>query len=240
MTRRALVLLAFLGCSCGGNAENDSSAGGAGGTGGASGGAGGGGAGGTGGSAGSTGGAGGSAGSTGGAGGSAGTAGAGGTGGVVPAECRSPSTEAGPHRVTFRLQNTSPQAVYLLEECTLRFDITACADDHAARMTIAAFCSGSCDEPDNGCIVCGACLYEGREVAPNTTTSAEWGGQTFTFSQTSNGCQCHETHVAPNARYRITVPIWNTQDAATMEPPAREVSVDFDVTDGVVDVELGI
>lgn len=242
--------------SCGGSAEGDSSSGGASGAGAAAGGSGGA-VGGSGGASGSTGGSGGASGSTGGSGGTVagsggsagsvagaggsggGAGGSGGSGGVVPEHCRVPTSEPGPHSVTFRFLNHSDGPVYLLEECRLQFDVTACADGYAEPLTIAAFCSTPCSDSTDGCIVCGACAYQGVAVVPGTVTGAEWSGHTFTFSETSAGCSCHETHTAPSARYRIRVPVWETAEAAASEPPARTVSVDFAITDGVVDVPLG-
>jgi hypothetical protein len=195
-----------------------------------------------------SGGAGGSAGSGGssGSGGSAGVGatgggGAGGTGGM-PSECSAPGGP-GPHEVTFRFTNSSATPLFVLGECHVRYDVTSCADGYQTPLSMWADCTIDCSSPEargGGCIACGACMYQGIEVTPGAPYDSQWSGNTFDFATTNNGCSCHDPSAAPAGKYRISVPVYGSDDAAQQGSPLYTIEVPFTLPapGGVVEVPI--
>jgi hypothetical protein len=187
---------------------------------------------------GATGGRGGSGG-TGGSGATGGSAGSGGTGGVSP-ECSASNASKPPFNVAFSFQNTSAAVVWLRESCTLDYAITACEDGYQTPLVLTGTCTVDCADPSGGCIACGPCFEGGRQVAPGAAVMADWNGNTYTFDTLPTGCSCHHTAVAPAAKYRISVPIFESEAAAQANTPSRTVDVDFELGAPVLDVVVPI
>ena len=204
---RALLLLPILSltlvAACGGKTEDEPGAGAAGAAGG---------------SAGSGGAAAGSGGAAAGSGGAA--AGSGGADG-----CHLPIATVGPYPVTFRLRNTTGGPLVLWQDCQVDHSITSCESGFAAALSTSGACTIECSDPSMGCIACGACPSQGLTLAPGEAKEVAWSGNTYTFS-TKNGCGCHDTHVAPAAHYRITVPVYpETPSSGPFGPKPEPVGV---------------
>jgi hypothetical protein len=103
-----------------------------------------------------------------------------------------------------------------------------------------ALCSQACDSV-GGCIACGACLQASVPVDIGAQTTDTWAGKRYTFGTTSDGCSCHEEHVAPAGRYRIRVPVYTSDMAAQEGTPSYEVTMNFELPapNGVVVVPIG-
>jgi hypothetical protein len=219
--RRQLTLMALaagLALGCGGSTDGD----------------------GGGGSSGSGGGAG--SGGSGGSGALAGAGGALGGSGGMPQECAGPVTEPGPYPVTFRFTNVGSEPLYLLEQCRLQFDLLSCADGYQTPLNLWADCTMNCAESnDYGCIACGACMQQAHDVTSAFPVDGNWHGQTYTFAQTKDGCQCHIPQTPPPGKYMIRVPVYTSKQAAeNWQPPAYSVEVSFmlPAPSGMVEVPL--
>jgi hypothetical protein len=216
---------------CGGKTDDASASGGSGGsaaTGGSSGGG-----------AGGGGGLGGGATGGGGAGGSGGILPTGGTGGL-PAECSVPVTEPGPYPLKIRFVNPINEPRYIRQECQINWELFACADGYSQPLPHSAFCMTDCTNSSGGCIACGACMLDGVEVTPDKPVETDWNGQTYTFGNTAEGCQCYTASAAPPAKYAIDVPVYMTQDDAMSSKVAYVVRHEFALPSptGIVDVPL--
>ena len=181
-------------------------------------------------------------GTVGGSGGGGGEGGSGGSGttSTLPAECAVETEESAPYSVTFQFKGAGATTVYMREECTLRYRVTSCGDGYQEGLVLTGQCTVDCAEK-NQCIQCGACLEQAVAIAPGGTQEHAWAGKTYTFSENNVGCMCHVEHTAPAGKYRITVPVWATeQEAEEGGSPAGEVSVDFDLPapGGVVEVPV--
>ena len=158
----------------------------------------------------------------------------------VPPACAVESSAPPPYRTIFQLINTGSEDIWLLEECRLRFTVSACASGYEP-VALWADCTLDCGDPTSGCIACGPCMQNAIRVAPSEAYEVTWDGITYTFSTTAEGCTCSTGHPAPAARYRVSVPVFASPDAALASVPARTVDFDFDLPvafDGVVTVPL--
>lgn len=177
--------------------------------------------------------------------GGSGSGGEGGSGGsattsTLPAECAVQTEESAPHSLTFRFKGTGPTAVFLREDCQLRYTVTSCGDGYQEGLVLTGQCTIDCSQ-QNECIQCGACLQEGIPIGPGGFAEHAWAGKTYTFDENNVGCTCHMEHVAPAGKYRITVPLYATEeDALAGGTPAGEVSTDFELPTpgGVVEVPV--
>ncbi len=164
-----------------------------------------------------------------------------GTGLAPPAECAVQTNEIAPFEVSFQLTNNSSSTVYVRQECVLSYSVSACADGYTPSLSIWPDCTVNCEEDPNGCIDCGACPLTGHPITPGSHLSTEWMGKTYTFQQTSMGCQCHNEQYATAGKYRVRVPVYATEaEAMSNGPPAKNVDVDFTLPapGGVVEVVL--
>ncbi|MDI1446282.1 hypothetical protein [Polyangium sp. 6x1] len=179
-------------------------------------------------------------GGAGGAGGAGGTGGTGGEGGVIPPECVVETPASGPYEVTFRFENNGAFPAVLREDCVLEYKVESCEDGYATPLVTRALCSQACSSM-GGCIACGPCLQGGVPVAIGENVMDTWGGMRYTFGTTSEGCSCHEEHVARAGKYRLRVPVYASEMDADMNAPAYEVTVNFDLPapNGVVVVPIG-
>ncbi|MCA9595402.1 MAG: hypothetical protein KC776_18935 [Myxococcales bacterium] len=232
MLRSTSALAAlFLLVACGGSTQNDSASGGGSAGNGATGGTG------------ALGGSGGSTGGSGGAtGGSGGVAGDGGSGGL-PDACSAPSPGPGPYETTFLFTNDTSEQLFLRAYCTLEMSVSSCAKAYADDIAMNAGCTVDCANNDpGGCIACGACPMFGEQVTPAKPYQQVWQGMKYTFDQNAEGCQCHDSIAAPAGKYRVTVPVYASEDDAMFGKPLREVTVDFSLPapGNVVEVPLGL
>jgi hypothetical protein len=177
---------------------------------------------------------------TGGGGGSGGTAGGGGEGGEIPPQCVVDTAEPGPYGVTFQFENGGASPAFLRQECALQYTIEACEDGYSAPLSIHAFCSQACSSSD-GCIVCGACWLGSVPIDSGAQATDTWSGMRYTFGTTAEGCSCHDEHVARAGRYRIRVPVYDSDMAAQSGMPSYEVTKEFELPapNGVVVVPIG-
>ena len=159
----------------------------------------------------------------------------------MPSECEVLVSGSGPYAVTFRFTNDSPQPLFVLGECHTRYTVTSCAGGYQDPLALWADCTQDCKLADpGGCIACGACMWQGIEVTPSAPHQTEWSGKTFTFSETTSGCQCYNAFAAPAGRYRITVPVYGSDEGAQHGDVLHEVEVPFTLPapGGVVHVPL--
>lgn len=220
------MVLATVPLACGGSTDGDPGSGGTaagGGTAGASGGSGG--------NTGGTAGIGGSGGSVGGSGG--------GSGGMPPT-CQVPAAGPGPYPVTFRFNNLATAPYYIVEGCSLQYQVTSCADGYVKHIARSGDCTTDCSEKDFGCIACGACPFGAKEVTSAFPVDGNWAGYEYTFEQTKQFCDCHVQHVAPAGKYRIQLNVFASEQDALNGTVSHEVSVDFTLPapGGMVDVPL--
>lgn len=158
---------------------------------------------------------------------------------VVPPECAVEGAGAGPYPVAFHFTNPGADVLYLHQDCLLQYSITACDSGYGEGLSLSGACTVDCSEM-NDCIQCGPCPDMGVQVVNGSPLEDGWSGHTYTFSQTSSGCSCHVEHVAPAQKYRITVPVFASEQDATMGKVLFEASVDFSLPTpgGIVDVPL--
>lgn len=170
-----------------------------------------------------------------------GTTGSGGEGGVIPPECAVATSEPGPYPVTFQFENFGVGTAYLREDCALQYSITSCEDGYSEPVATRTFCSQPCGDPSGGCIVCGPCPLGPVPVAEGAQSTDAWPGMRYTSGTTSEGCACHEEHVARAGRYRIVVPVYTSEMAVMEGTPSYEVTVNFELPapNGVVVVPIG-
>lgn len=159
---------------------------------------------------------------------------------TVPPECAVATDESGPYKVTFQFKVTDDQQHFLRKDCSLNYSISSCADGYSDGLSLSGACTIDCAEADNGCIQCGACPLDGIPVVLGAPIADGWSGNTFTFSETATGCMCHEGHVAPAGKYRITVPVYASAEAATSGEKSFDAIVDFELPapNDTVDVVL--
>ncbi|MSP24318.1 MAG: hypothetical protein EXR75_03970 [Myxococcales bacterium] len=143
--------------------------------------------------------------------------------------------------MTVEFVNTSMKTYFLEVGCELRYDVTACATAYSEPLVRNGFCAAPCDGPPD-CIVCARCPFGAAEVAPGAIVAEGWGGQTFTFGMNGADCQCHIAHVAPAAKYRVVVPVFDSSEAVSNRGmPTHFAQTDFTLpaAGGVVTVDIG-
>jgi hypothetical protein len=156
------------------------------------------------------------------------------TGGVATggtgAGCGVPAQSAPPYTITLRFSNPGTSPLWLWIDCLLDFELTSCGDQYTASLPFSGGCSVECSDT-GGCILCELCLPASRLVPAGGYFEFAWGGQTYTFGTTTQGCSCHVAHDAPAGLYRVSVPVWTTDpigaDAGWLPP---EPSPDFTAT----------
>lgn len=163
--------------------------------------------------------------------GGSGSGGNGGNGGTttttpVPAECAVATNDPAPYNVFFQFTVTSGLTLYLASDCYTNYSITSCADGYVTPLGIHADCTVDCSET-MGCIECGACPQSAVAVSMAAPAENAWAGDTYTFGQTSEGCSCHNAGVAPAGKYRITVPVYTTEQDALNHTNGVDRSFDF-------------
>ncbi len=175
-------------------------------------------------------------GATGGSGASGGSSGSGG----MPPECSVPSNGPGPYAVTIRFINPTAEPLFVRQDCALNWSLYSCADGYTSEIDHVADCMGSCSDPSGGCIACGACMMMGHEVTNSQPYEVDWSGNTFTFGQNSNGCQCYDAHAAPAGKYSILIPVFYSDQDAQNDQKAFDAYgwLDLPAPGGIVEVVL--
>jgi hypothetical protein len=159
---------------------------------------------------------------------------------TVPDQCAVPTQQTGPYAVKFQFTVGGHSVLFLKEQCTLGYTVTACADGYLAPLTLSGACTADCSQPDVGCVECGACMDDALQVTSEAPGEATWDGQNYTFQPMSGGCECHVGTPVPAAKYRLSVPVYGTHDDAIAGTNAQTVTVDFTLPapNGVVVVPL--
>lgn len=159
----------------------------------------------------------------------------------VPPACAVDALPPPPYFTNFRFVNESSEAVWLLEDCQLRFTVSACASGYEP-ISLYAGCTVDCvDDTTGGCIACGPCMVRAIPLAPGEAFELTWDGRAFTFDTTASGCACHRENAAPAGRYRVSIPVYASEEAAFAGMHVRTVEVDFALPgglDGLVTVPL--
>ena len=162
----------------------------------------------------------------------------------MPPGCEVPTAQPPPYATTFKFVNDGAQTVYLRETCYLDMTVTACADGYQSPVSLTGDCTVDCIKEPDTCIACGACPEMGKAVDPKNSTSREWHGKNYTFGTNDVECQCHYEHLAPAAKYRVSIPVFATEMDAMYNsgPPlfTAEVSFELPAPGGVVEIPIGI
>jgi hypothetical protein len=118
--------------------------------------------------------------------------------------------------------------------------VSSCADGYTSSLALHADCTTDCASPETGCIACGACFEDGIAVPAHGIYDDAWSGLSFTFGTTPDGCSCHIGHDVAAGRYRISVVVYATQEAAQMSLATFATSTDFELATngGIIEVEL--
>lgn len=156
-----------------------------------------------------------------------GTTATGGTGSVVPPHCEVPTSAPPPHAVSFQLYNPTAQTLFIREECWIAFAITSCADDYAQELELWPGCSMDCADPAGGCVSCEMCWETGIPIEPGQSFDVFWPGHTYSFGTNADGCTCHDEHDEPAGLHRIRVPVYLSAEAAEIDAPDYDVTVEF-------------
>lgn len=166
--------------------------------------------------------------------------GLGGTGGDIPDECRVETSLAPPYAVTFRFHNPTGELLFLRETCTLQYDVSSCADGYAQPWALWPGLSADCSDPQGGCVASEACSERGIPVSQGQVWESSWTGLHYTFGTNADDCVCHDEHDAPAGRYRITVSVYASEQAAQDDDPLHHSETSFELPppSGIVDVAL--
>lgn len=162
----------------------------------------------------------------------------GGTGGYVPG-CSVPTELAPPYPVTIRL-NSTDGVVFVREDCVVELSVRSCLDDYAQPLAIDNWCSVDCVTDPDDCMLCEPCLPAALAVGQESVVDVSWGGLSYTFGTNAMGCRCSMPHTASAAHYRVSVPVYATEQAALDGAPGWTAETDFTLPDddGVVYVSL--
>ncbi|MFO0591037.1 MAG: hypothetical protein U0441_26065 [Polyangiaceae bacterium] len=188
-------------------------------------------------------------GGSGGDGGGTSTAGSGGTTSTmtttttdIPPACQVITEQQAPYSVVLQFTASALDAAfYLSEDCYTEFSIYTCDDGFATPLSIHGDCTVDCSE-SMGCIECGACPQGAIQVTSMAPSESTWDGHTYTFSMTSEGCSCHNQFEAHAGIYRVSVPVYPTEQDAINHTNAIVRNVDFTLPapNGVVNVPLDV
>jgi hypothetical protein len=158
----------------------------------------------------------------------------------VCAASATPAT-APPYAIEFQFRNDTAAPLFLLKGCgSYAFGVSSCAAGFSDRLNDAAFCACSCDEPQCG-TTCGACeADEGTGIVGGDSLRRPWSGVSVTTSPSAFG-ECVTSRDLPAGRYRVSIWVYDSAQAAVGHSGARVVSQDFELPapNGLVDVPLG-
>jgi len=159
----------------------------------------------------------------------------------MPNECAVPVSSPGPFPLQIKIVNPTSQNLFVREDCMLNWSLHSCADGYGQALPHAADCTMECvDDPNSGCIACGACMLLALPVSAGSPVTTDWSGHTYKFSQNANGCGCHEQYSAPAGKYAIRVPVFLSQEDAASGNAAYDAWTYFELPapNGVVEVNL--
>jgi hypothetical protein len=144
-----------------------------------------------------------------------------------------------PVELQFRDNSTAPLFLFKSGCADVTFAVTSCASGFTDHLADALFCACSCDTPRCG-IACGACLPdEARAIVGGDSARVTWSGVSTT-AETKDGVQCATSRSLPAGRYRVSINVYDTADAALAHTAGRVVTQDFELPApaGLVDVPL--
>jgi len=164
-----------------------------------------------------------------------------GQGGSLPQECEVQAQGDGPYAVNFHLVNNSTETLFVASrDCNQPYSVTSCADDYAEPIAMFGQCTVDCVLEPDACIDCD-CFEGPIAVEPGSAYEGTWFGYTYTFDHNTVGCSCHHQQIARAARYRVTVPLYASEQDAWDEVELAVRVVDFELSaeqlDLVVDLE---
>jgi hypothetical protein len=140
------------------------------------------------------------------------------------------SLETSMATITFRLQNTGPQTVYLRSDCWIRVDVTSEAD--ATVYANGSFCACACaDTTCTSPVECSPCAPSaGVAIEAGKTKDISWIARKSTM-ETKNGStgafQCVAHSPIPTGAYRVTVVVYSTQSDAAGGTNGKAIEQSF-------------
>lgn len=147
-----------------------------------------------------------------------------------------------PFKVTFRFHNGGEAPVFLRSGCQLQYDVTSCEVCYAESFG-PTFACGLCDCADKSCrsdAACGPCETDhGVALAPGATKEVPWDAVKLVV-ETRTGYSCGTRTFLEAGVYRVRVPVYGSDAAATAGKESRLVTTDFDLPaeGNLVTVEL--
>ena len=132
------------------------------------------------------------------------------------------------------------KTLFLRDECGRSPEISPCTDGYAHNLYIP-YCYSECAGADTTCRDCAPC--EPRLVTVTNSNNADffWAGALYELRASSEmPCPCYVQHPATPGRYRMSMPVYASEQDARDNLPVFTVTREFDVTtpDAVVEVEL--
>ncbi len=168
------------------------------------------------------------------------SSGTGGSGGVMPPECQVPTNQPAPYAVSFDFINNGPTPLFLAQDCYVQYTVTSCADGYSQALSLRGDCTVDCDAEPDACIACGACPFGGLLVGQGDGIEDLWQGHTYLFGENAVGCYCHKEFNAAAGLYRISVPVFASEEDVQLGNPAWVVEQAFELPapSGVVTIWL--
>lgn len=159
---------------------------------------------------------------------------------TYPQACAVATDQQAPYSVTFQFTvATAGVTYYLAENCQTEFSLFTCDDAYTTPLSISGACTVDCSVMGE-CIECGACPQAAVPVTSSSPSEYSWSGHTYTFGQNNVSCSCHNEFDAHAGKYRVTVPVYPTEQDAIDHTNGTEHSADFDLPapNGVVIIPL--
>lgn len=160
---------------------------------------------------------------------------------TVPPQCAVATNQQAPYAVTFQFTVGTNQSAFLAEDCYTQFQVTSCASAYVDPVGLHGDCTVDCSQSME-CIDCGACPSGAISVTSGAPHSVDWDGVEYFFATNDVGCTCHTTTNAYAAKYRVQVPVYQTEQDALNQTNSVMVYHEFDLPapDGIVVVPVGL
>jgi len=162
-----------------------------------------------------------------------------------PKDCPAPppGAAAGVYPTTFRFLAPAGETFFLLwDDCAYGPEISACIDGYAHTLHRRPYCEHDCAGADTVCVLCSPCLPRAVTVTDSSSADFIWAGELYEARSSSQSltCPCFVRHPLTPGRYRMSMPVYASEQDALHDLPVFTVTREFDVTtpDAVVEVEL--
>lgn len=151
-----------------------------------------------------------------------------------------PATLA-PYPVELQFRDNSTAPLYIFKSgCTgVTFGVTSCASGFTAHLADMLFCACSCDVPRCG-NNCPPCLPdEAQQIVGGDSVRVAWSGVSST-AEMKEGVTCATSRTLPAGRYRVSITVFDSAEAALAHTGGRVMTQDFELPSpaDLVDVPL--